>query len=87
MDEPSLGLAPMIVEQVFETVAKLKEQGITVLLAEQNAIQSLEISDYAYVLETGAIALEGTGQQLLEDERVNEAYLGIRKKGAGAGGA
>ena len=80
MDEPSLGLAPLIVRQVFETIASLKGQGITVLLAEQNAFNSLEIADYAYVLETGRVALEGTGRQLLEDERVKEAYLGIRKK-------
>jgi branched-chain amino acid transport system ATP-binding protein len=80
MDEPSLGLAPLIIQQVFDTVAGLKQQGITILLAEQNAFQSLEISDYAYVLETGHIALEGTGQELLADERVREAYLGVRQK-------
>ena len=80
MDEPTLGLAPLVIEQVFQTVAGLKQQGITILLAEQNAFQSLEISDYAYVLETGQVSLEGNGRQLLEDERVKEAYLGIRKK-------
>jgi branched-chain amino acid transport system ATP-binding protein len=80
LDEPSLGLAPLIVEQVFKTVLSLREQGITVLLAEQNAFQSLEISDYAYVLETGRVALEGAGKELLEDVRVKEAYLGIRQK-------
>ena len=80
MDEPSLGLAPLIIQQVFETVVGLKEQGITILLAEQNAFQSLEISDYAYVLETGHIALEGSGQALLADERVKQAYLGVRQK-------
>ena len=80
LDEPSLGLAPLLIQQVFDTVVNLKEQGITVLLAEQNAFQSLEIADYAYVLETGHIALKGTGRQLLSDERVSEAYLGVRKK-------
>jgi len=80
LDEPSLGLAPLLVKQVFETVVGLKEQGITVFLAEQNAFQSLEISDYAYVLETGRVALEGGGRQLLDDQRVREAYLGLRKR-------
>jgi branched-chain amino acid transport system ATP-binding protein len=80
MDEPSLGLAPLIIEQVFETVIKLKQEGMTILLAEQNAFQSLEISDYAYVLETGKISLEGEGKVLLEDPRVQEAYLGIKQK-------
>jgi len=80
MDEPSLGLAPLIVQQVFETIIGLKSQGITVLLAEQNAFQSLEISDYAYVMETGQVFMEGSGRELLEDDRVKESYLGIRKK-------
>jgi len=80
LDEPSLGLAPLIIKQVFETIAGLKKQGITVLLAEQNAYQSLEIADYAYVLETGRIIMEGAGQALLGDARVQESYLGVRKK-------
>jgi len=80
MDEPSLGLAPLIIQQVFQVITDLKKQGITVLLTEQNAYQSLEIADYAYVLETGRITLEGEGQTLLSDPRVQEAYLGIKQK-------
>ena len=80
MDEPSLGLAPLVIQQVFETIQQLKAQGMTILLAEQNAFQALEISDYAYVLETGRITLEGKGQELLSDARVQEAYLGVKAK-------
>ena len=77
MDEPSLGLAPMVIELVFDTICELKKQGITILLAEQNALQTLEISDYAYVLETGHITLQGAGNELLNDTRVQAAYLGV----------
>lgn len=81
LDEPSLGLAPLIIKQVFDTIVKLKEEeGMTILLTEQNAFQALEISDYAYVLETGHISLHGPGKELLEDTRVQEAYLGIKQK-------
>lgn len=80
MDEPSLGLAPLIIAQVFEIIAMLKSRGTTILLAEQNAFQALEVSDYAYVLETGKITLEGTGKELLDDPRVQEAYLGVKAK-------
>jgi branched-chain amino acid transport system ATP-binding protein len=80
MDEPSLGLAPLIIQQVFATIAELKAQGMTILLAEQNAFQALEISDTAYVLETGRITLSGSGRELLEDPRVQEAYLGVKAK-------
>ncbi|NLT58234.1 MAG: ABC transporter ATP-binding protein [Clostridiales bacterium] len=80
MDEPSLGLAPLITRQVFSIIADLRRQGTTILLAEQNAHQSLEISDYAYVLESGEVVLEGSGQVLLNDVRMQESYLGIRKK-------
>ena len=75
-DEPSMGLAPLIVKQVFEIIAQLKQEGKTILLVEQMAFQALGISDRAYVLETGAITMEGGGKQLLEDPRVKEAYLG-----------
>ncbi|MEA4893158.1 MAG: ABC transporter ATP-binding protein [Peptococcaceae bacterium] len=78
MDEPSLGLAPLIIQQVFDTIMTLKKSGMTILLAEQNAFQALEISDYAYVLETGKITLSGPGEQLLEDPKVQEAYLGVK---------
>lgn len=80
MDEPSLGLAPLIIEQVFQVVQELKREGITVFMAEQNAYEALCISDYAYVIETGHISLEGEGKALLEDPRVQEAYLGIKQK-------
>ncbi|MEL7602357.1 MAG: ABC transporter ATP-binding protein [Bacillota bacterium] len=80
MDEPSLGLAPLVIEQVFSVVQELKKEGITVFLAEQNAFEALLISDYAYVLETGHISLRGEGKKLLEDPRVQEAYLGIKQK-------
>jgi branched-chain amino acid transport system ATP-binding protein len=84
LDEPSLGLAPLIIKQVFDTIVKLKEEeGMTILLTEQNAFQALEISDYAYVLETGHVSLHGPGKELLEDTRVQEAYLGIKQKTVG----
>ena len=76
LDEPSLGLAPLIVEEVFETIRAVNEQGATILLVEQNAMAALGIAHYAYVLETGSVTLEGTGDALLKDERVIKAYLG-----------
>jgi branched-chain amino acid transport system ATP-binding protein len=75
-DEPSMGLAPLIVNRVFEIIAELKKEGKTILLVEQMAFQALGLADRAYVLETGEITLEGTGQELLNDPRVKEAYLG-----------
>jgi branched-chain amino acid transport system ATP-binding protein len=76
LDEPSLGLAPLIVEEVFQTIRTINQQGATVLLVEQNAMAALHVANYAYVLETGSVILEGPGQQLLQDERVRQAYLG-----------
>jgi branched-chain amino acid transport system ATP-binding protein len=76
LDEPSLGLAPLVVEEVFRTIRTINQQGATVLLVEQNAMAALNVAHYAYVLETGKITLEGTGQELLRDERVRKAYLG-----------
>lgn len=77
LDEPSLGLAPQVVKLIFEIVVKInKEKGVTVLLVEQNAKQALKISDYAYVLETGTISLEGKGSELLDNEDVKKIYLG-----------
>jgi len=76
LDEPSLGLAPLLVEEVFEVIQKIHEQGKTVLLIEQNAYAALNIADYGYVIETGRIVLEGTGKDLLKDEKVKKAYLG-----------
>ena len=76
MDEPSMGLAPMVVEQVFETIATINAQGVTILLVEQNALLALSIADYGYVMESGRIILSGKGADLLDDERVQRAYLG-----------
>lgn len=77
MDEPSLGLAPIVVQDIFRVVQELKTRGLTVLLVEQNIRHSLQISDYAYVLETGHVVLEGTGQAVLEDEHTTAAYIGM----------
>ena len=76
LDEPSLGLAPIIVKGVFDTVRRIRDEGITVVLVEQNANQALAIADYAYVLENGRVALEGEGRALLCDPAVKDAYLG-----------
>jgi branched-chain amino acid transport system ATP-binding protein len=78
LDEPSLGLAPLIVQEVFEIVAALKEQGATILLVEQNARKALAVADYAYVLEGGEIAQSGPAATLRDDPRILEAYLGRR---------
>ena len=76
MDEPSLGLAPLIVRDIFSIIKEINRQGVTVLLIEQNANMALKTADYAYVLETGRIGLSGTGRELLADEKVKRAYLG-----------
>jgi branched-chain amino acid transport system ATP-binding protein len=76
LDEPSMGLAPMLVETIFDTVHELNKQGTTILLVEQNALAALSVADRGYVMETGTIALAGTGQELLNDPRVKKAYLG-----------
>jgi branched-chain amino acid transport system ATP-binding protein len=76
MDEPSLGLAPILVKDIFDIIKEIHRQGNTILLVEQNAKKALEIADYAYVLETGELVLEGEGQKLLKDDKVKEAYLG-----------
>ncbi len=78
LDEPSLGLAPLVVKMIFEIIREINRKGTTVLLVEQNAHAALEVADYGYVLETGAISFEGTGQDLLKDDRVRKAYLGER---------
>jgi branched-chain amino acid transport system ATP-binding protein len=77
MDEPSLGLAPIVVQQIFKVVRELKDRGLTVMLVEQNIRHSLQISDYAYVLETGSIVLQGTGADVLADEHTTAAYIGM----------
>jgi len=76
LDEPSLGLAPLLVQEIIETIHKISQEGITILLVEQNAFAALKISDYAYVLETGCLVLKGSGEDLLNDEKVKKAYLG-----------
>jgi branched-chain amino acid transport system ATP-binding protein len=76
LDEPSMGLAPVIVEVIFATIKKLNEAGITILLVEQNAAMALQVAHRGYVLETGSVALEGTGKELLRNERVRKTYLG-----------
>ncbi len=76
LDEPSMGLAPILVEQIFDIIRELKEAGTTILLVEQNAGMALDIADRAYVLETGRITLSGTGAELAQSEEVKKAYLG-----------
>ena len=77
MDEPSLGLAPILVEEVFEVIQKINNEGTTILLVEQNALGALKVSHYGYVLETGSIVLEGPSNELLENDMVRKAYLGV----------
>ncbi|MDR4968926.1 MAG: ABC transporter ATP-binding protein, partial [Acholeplasmataceae bacterium] len=76
LDEPSLGLAPLIVRDIFDIVKRIKDEGRTILIVEQNAYQTLKIADYAYILELGKIITEGTGEKLLNDEQLINAYLG-----------
>ncbi len=76
MDEPSLGLAPLVVKDIFAIIKKINQQGVTILLIEQNANMALHIADTAYVLETGRLTLSGTGEELLRNEAVKKAYLG-----------
>jgi branched-chain amino acid transport system ATP-binding protein len=77
LDEPSMGLAPTLVEQILATVARLRAEGVTILLVEQNAVAALSLADRAWVLETGRIAHAGTGRALLDDPAVKAAYLGL----------
>ncbi|WP_213298527.1 ABC transporter ATP-binding protein [Paraburkholderia sacchari] len=80
LDEPSLGLAPLIVKEIFHIISALRQTGVATLLIEQNARAALQISDYGYVLETGDLALEGPAQELAQNPRVIETYLGLAKK-------
>jgi branched-chain amino acid transport system ATP-binding protein len=77
LDEPSLGLAPLLVKSIFETITEINRQGVTVMLVEQNVYQSLRIAHRAYVLETGRVVLTGTGEELLGNEHVRKAFLGM----------
>jgi branched-chain amino acid transport system ATP-binding protein len=80
LDEPSLGLAPLIVREIFRVITDLKRSGVSILLIEQNARAALQVAEYAYVLETGEIALEGPSDQLIDDPKVIESYLGLGGK-------
>jgi branched-chain amino acid transport system ATP-binding protein len=77
MDEPSLGLAPILVKEVFDIIKEINAQGKTILLVEQNAFAALNIAHYAYVLEVGQIVLQGPGEELIKNPQVREAYLGV----------
>ncbi|MCQ2553362.1 MAG: ATP-binding cassette domain-containing protein, partial [Clostridia bacterium] len=79
MDEPSLGLAPIVVQGIFDIIKTVNDQGVTILLIEQNANMALKVAHHAYVLETGSITKFGTGAELLADESIKEAYLGKKK--------
>ena len=79
LDEPSLGLAPLIIKDIFNTLKEIQKEGTTILIVEQNALQTLKIADYAYVLELGKISLEGPASELINDKRLIEAYLGGNK--------
>lgn len=80
LDEPSLGLAPLVVKDIFNVITEINKSGVTILLVEQNANMALRIADRAYVLETGRITMEGTGKELIENEKIKEAYLGKQSK-------
>ena len=80
LDEPSLGLAPLVVKEIFRTIEKLRATGVTILLVEQNAHAALKVSDHGYVLEMGEIALEGPAEQLASDSRVIDTYLGAARQ-------
>ena len=76
LDEPSLGLAPLLIRDIFEALQKIREEGTTILIVEQNALATLKLADYAYVLELGKISMHGPAEELLHDKRLIEAYLG-----------
>lgn len=80
LDEPSLGLAPLIIREIFRTIARLRDQGVSILLVEQNARAALQVADYGYVLETGEVTLEGPAERLANDPQVIETYLGMSKR-------
>lgn len=83
LDEPSLGLAPLVVREIFQVITRLKQTGVSMLLVEQNAHAALKVTDYGYVLETGSIVLEGPSADLARDGRVVDSYLGLGKKHSG----
>lgn len=77
LDEPSLGLAPKLVKEMFEFIKRINDMGVTIIIVEQNAVETLQFADYAYLINSGENVLEGTGSQLLQNEKVKEIYLGI----------
>jgi branched-chain amino acid transport system ATP-binding protein len=77
LDEPSMGLAPLMVREIFQLIQKLRDQGITILVVEQNARAALSIADQGYVMELGRIVMSGPGAELLKDDRIRQAYLGM----------
>ena len=79
LDEPSLGLAPLVIEEIFKAFVKIREEGTTILIVEQNALQTLKIADYGYVLELGTISLEGPAKELMTNKKLIDAYLGGNK--------
>ena len=79
LDEPSLGLAPLVIDLIFETLDKIRKDGTTILIVEQNALMTLELADYAYVMELGEISMQGPASELIHDESLVEAYLGGKK--------
>lgn len=83
LDEPSMGLSPILVEQVFGVIRDIRAAGTTVLLVEQNAHMALQVADYGYVMETGTMAAQGTPDELLGNPRVREAYLGMERESSG----
>ena len=87
LDEPSLGLAPLVVREIFQIIDRLRQQGVSILLVEQNARAALEVADYGYVLETGEISLQGPARELAGDPRVIETYLGAARPPVGAAAA
>ena len=84
LDEPSLGLAPVIVSDVFDTICRIRDEGMTIILVEQNAKKSLSISDQAYVIENGRVVMHGTGSELLANPQIAAAYLGSERKQKGS---
>jgi branched-chain amino acid transport system ATP-binding protein len=80
LDEPSLGLAPLVVRETFQTLTKLREEGVTILIVEQNAMMTLELADRAYVLTRGSVSMEGVAEDLIQDPRIQQAYLGTEKR-------
>ena len=79
LDEPSLGLAPLIIQDIFKTLQAIRAEGTTILMVEQNALSTLKIADYGYVMELGKISMQGPASRLIRDDRLIEAYLGNKK--------